>query len=300
MAIYVDVIIIENLIMNYIILFTTGMILKVRIYHFRIFIASLIGGIYAIVGYIGILELYTNVLAKIILSIVMVYISFNSNSVKKILKQLMMFYLTSFVFGGVAFALLYFVKPQDILQKNGVLIGSYPIKIVFLGAILAFVMLKIVFKWYKKRLTNKDMLCDVNIYMMNNSIKVKAYIDTGNLLKDPISQIPVMLVEEKALVNLIPEKILNNLQNILGGDRKKVENMEINTYISKIRIIPFSSLGKENGMILGIKPDYIEIIEEEVKKIKNVIIGIYDKTLTKNGSYQALVSLDLIEENSDS
>ena len=63
----------------------------------------------------------------------------------------MIFYLTSFVFGGCAFALLYFVKPQDVLMKNGVYIGTYPIKIALLGGIVGFIITNIAFKIIKNK-----------------------------------------------------------------------------------------------------------------------------------------------------
>ena len=46
-------------------------------------------------------------------------------------------------------------------------------------------------------------------------------------------------------------------------------------------------------MLVGIKPEQIEIIEEETKEEKNAIIGIYNKSLTKKGEYQALIGIDL-------
>ena len=65
--------------------------------------------------------------------------------------------------------------------------------------------------------------------------------------------------------------------------------------MSKLKFIPFSSLGKQNGMLLGIKPDYIKVISNETETVnKNVIIGIYNKSLTKRGEYRALVGIDLI------
>ena len=48
-------------------------------------------------------------------------------------------------------------------------------------------------------------------------------------------------------------------------------------------------------MLLGIKADEIIVEEEDdIKVSKNVIIGIYDKSLTKRGEYRALVGLELI------
>ena len=65
--------------------------------------------------------------------------------------------------------------------------------------------------------------------------------------------------------------------------------------MSKLKFIPFSSLGKQNGMLLGIKPDYIKVISNETETVnENVIIGIYNKSLTKRGEYRALVGIDLI------
>lgn len=66
-------------------------------------------------------------------------------------------------------------------------------------------------------------------------------------------------------------------------------------YMSKLKFIPFSSLGKQNGMLLGIKPNYIKVISNETETInENVIIGIYNKSLTKRGEYRALVGIELI------
>lgn len=101
--------------MNYIILFATGTIVKVPIKIWRTLISSTIGSIYAIISYASSLEIYSNVLLKIILSIAMIYIAFEGKSLRKLFKQLIIFYLTSFTFGGVAFALLYFISPENIL-----------------------------------------------------------------------------------------------------------------------------------------------------------------------------------------
>jgi len=118
MTIYIDIIFLENLFMNYIILFATGTIVKAPIKIIRTFISSTIGSIYAIISYMSVLEIYSSILLKMILSITMVYISFNSKTLKQLFKQLIIFYLTSFTFGGVAFAFLYFVSPENILMGN--------------------------------------------------------------------------------------------------------------------------------------------------------------------------------------
>ena len=173
------------------------------------------------------------------------------------------------MFGGVSLYLIYFIRPQEALIKNGMFAGQYVFKVIFLGAILAVIVIKFSIK----------------------IIKTKAMIDTGNLAKEPITNTPVVIVESSLLESYLPKELLRNIDNVLAGDLNNVPE----NYISKLRCIPFSSLGKQNGLLLGMKAEEITIIIDDEKKIKqNVIIGIYEKSLTKRGEYRALVGLDLI------
>ena len=215
MTIYIDVVLIENLIMNYIILFATGIILKEKIQHIRLILASLLGAIYSIIAYMSILNLYTSIILKLLLSIIIVHISYNPQSFKKMWKCILIFYLTSFVFGGAAFALIYIVKPQDILMKNGLFLGTYPLKTIVLGTIIAFGIIITAFKIVKTQITKKDMFCEIKVKLNNKKIETRAMIDTGNLLKEPITNTPVVVIEHTLLYDCIPKEILNNLEDII-------------------------------------------------------------------------------------
>lgn len=281
--------------MNAIIIYASAIILKIKPKTIRIILASGIGSIYAITTYVTELHIYTSMISKVILSIIMVYVSFNPQSIKKLFKQVFIFYLTSFVFGGVALYLIYVIEPKNALIRNGMFVGDYVLKVIFLGAIVAFIIIKIAIKIIKTKINSKDMYCNIRIKISGQIVSTKAMIDTGNLAKEPITNTPVIIVESSLLYDILPKEILNNLDMILGGDLSKIPEKIQSQYMSKLRCIPFSSLGKQNGMLLGIKADEIEVEREEDKKItKNVIIGIYDKSLTKRGEYRALVGLDLI------
>ena len=252
MTIYLDVILLENMCMNYIILFATGIITKVNIKQIRVILSSLLGGVYAIMSFAPILEIYSNIIFKFLISVIMVYIAFGPKNIKVLAKEIILFYLISFAFGGCAFCLLYFIKPQDILMRNGYLTGTYPIKIALLGGIVGFVIVNIAFKIVKARISKKDMFCDIQIFFEEKSTQIRAMIDTGNLLKDPISGIPVIVVEKSKLESIIPKGIIDNLNTILGGGKEKTLNEEEEKYLPKFRVIPFSSLGKQNRTIVRI------------------------------------------------
>ncbi|MBQ9658667.1 MAG: sigma-E processing peptidase SpoIIGA [Clostridia bacterium] len=295
MTIYIDIVIIENLIMNYIILCATAIISKTEIKQIRIILASLIGATYVIMSYVVNVQIYSNIILKIILSIVMVYISYKPVKIKKLGKQILMFYLTSFVFGGVSLALIYFIKPQEVIIKNGQFIGKYVLKTVFLGGIVGFIITVATINIIKNKKGKKDVFYTVKIHLQGKIIETVAMLDTGNLLKEPITNRPVIILEHTLLYEIIPKQILNNLENILAGDFSKIPEEIRDEYISKLKVIPFKSLGKENGMLLGIKCEKV-IIEndEEIKEENSPIIGIYNKSLTKRGEYRALVGMDIV------
>ena len=155
MTIYLDLILLENIIMNYIIILATGIICKVDVKQIRVLLSSVLGAIYAIIIYLIDLKIYNSQITKVLVSICMVYIAFNAINIKTMLKQLIIFYLTSFCFGGAAYYLLYVINPELIKSINGVLVGTYPIKVAILGGILGFFIINISFKIRKKKLTKK-------------------------------------------------------------------------------------------------------------------------------------------------
>ena len=291
MTVYLDIIFLENLFMNYIILFATAVILRMETKLFRTFLSSLIGSIYAVIIYMNILNVVlSNIFLKILLSVVMIYVAYNPKTIKAFLKQLVIFYLTSFTFGGVAFFLIYLISPSKVLMKDGVLIGTYPIKIILFGGILGFIITVVAFKSIKAKLSKKDLLCNIKININNKSTVIKAIIDTGNFLKDPISNVPVMVVEKEVLRGIVSDIILDNINEIING-----KNIKIGEMISKIKVIPFSSLGKKNGMLLGIKADNILIeLENNYKLVNEIIIGIYDGKLGRSNKYSGLIGLNIL------
>lgn len=299
MTVYLDVVLLENLCMNYIILFATGYLMKIKMKQLRLVVSSLLGGAYAVIAYLEILPIYSSLGMKIVLSILMVYIAFKAKGIKLLSKQLVIFYLTSFVFGGCAFALLYFIKPQNILMRNGVYVGTYPIKVALLGGIVGFMITYIAFKIVKTKLRKKDMIYPITITLQERELTTKAMLDTGNLLKDPISGMPVIVVEKEQLYSLLPSKLLNHIEEWIGGDETFLSQIEEKELITRFRMIPFSSVGKQNGLMVGFKADQVVVEKEEGAQIrKDVIIGIFNQSLSKDKRYTALIGLDLLEERS--
>lgn len=167
---------------------------------------------------------------------------------------------------------------------------------MFFSILTVGIIIKIFWEVIQSKITKERLLIPVKISFDNRMIYLSALIDTGNSLKDPLTNIPVMVVEFKALQELLPLEIKSIFENSQEDDLNRVTTIiSTSKWFSRFRLIPFSSLGKENGMLIGFKPDFIVIGEEEEKKdIKNVIIGIYNRSLSRNEKYKALLGPELV------
>lgn len=277
MTIYLDIVFFENIAMNYLILLATAIIAKVKIKPFRFLLSSTFGGVYTIATYIIPISQFQNIVLKILVSIIIAKIAFNPPKVKAWIKEIILFYLVSFTFGGAAFMLLYFIPP---------------LKATLIGGALGSIIIISVAIIIKDRISKKAMLCEIEIFYQGKTEKIKSMIDTGNLLQEPITKEDVIIVEKSSLKNLVDNDVLDNIDNIVSG--KWLNSTDIYNY--KFKIIPFSSLGNEHGILLGFKPDYVRVIDEEETIRSDTIIGIYDGKLSKSNLYSSLVGVNILKE----
>ena len=133
-------------------------------------------------------------------------------------------------------------------------------------------------------------ICDIKIKYREKEVIVKALVDSGNLLKDPISKLPVIIVEKKKLIGIVDEFILENIDNILNG--KWLEEENSSDIKHSFVLIPFRSLGNEHGLLIGFKPDTIQLhIDDDYLK-RDAVVGIYQGSLSgKSNEYNAIIGL---------
>jgi len=298
MEIYLDVLILENIVMNYLILWTSGKLSKMRTSNLRLFMGALLGAAYA--AFLVVrpdMKVYCTAIAKILLSIAMVTITFFPGKFVSFIKILVMFYISTFVFAGASFALIY-LNNQGALVKNGMIYVYWQSKwiTIFLSIITAVIILKIFQEIIQYKFIREKLLTGLRIIFESKQTDIAALIDTGNSLYDPLSNMPVIIVEFNAIKNILPTEICNIFESSIENDfTLMTDQLYSSKWFNRFRLIPFSSLGKENGMLIGFKPDYVEIGDDDEKKgISDVVIGIYNNVLSKGEHYKALLSPDLL------
>ena len=108
-----------------------------------------------------------------------------------------------------------------------------------------------------------------------------------------------MITEYDTVRELIPDDVQKVFEQEKENDLNAIAQiMAISKWASRFRIIPFRSLGRENGMLVGFKPDEIIIFDSD-RRIRscNIIVAIYRKNLSKDGEYGALIHPEMLKES---
>lgn len=237
MTIYVDLVFLINLIMDFYILSGVKFLLKLDTKFFRILLGSLFGSLSIFLLFFSLSSILLNFI-KIIISILMVLISFGKY---KFFNRLFYLYIISIFLGGS----IYLINDALGYEVSGLVFinNGYSINLIILliiSPIIIFMYVKEFLK-FKKRI---NTIYNVIIKFKNKEISLEGFLDTGNKLIDPYFKRPIVLLNKK-YIDLRGKKIL---------------------------YVPFSSLNNE-GLLKCIIPECILISDKEYKE---VLIGIQE------------------------
>lgn len=274
---YLDVIFFENLIINYLILSLTRKFSRKSSKPVKLFLGALLGACYVLIFFLLPYKMLHEVFAKIILSLLIIYMAFTPKTLKEFLRILAVFYLISFTIGGTIFAVLYTARLN--LQS------------LWVGILVAILLLYTNWDYILRKSKEEKMLYNIEIEIFQKQIETKGLLDTGNRLYDPLTKSPVVVVEFSVMESILPDdiEILLNEEEIVFN--KIFEALKEERWLSRIRLIPFISVGQSKGMMLGFKPDKLVVGGRE---IKDVIIGIYKSKIDKDDNYSALLAPEIL------
>lgn len=297
MYIYAEYLLIENIIINYIILYVTKKITRTKTSKLRIFIASLVGSIYTLVAFFPSLQFMGKFIIKFSISMLMIIIAFNSEKFNHFLKQISAFYMISFVFAGTIMGIFYILNNNFILTKFSFENFGELIKFLAIGIGLAILLIRYILRFHQYRISKENYITNVVIGLNNKEVELAALIDTGNSLKEPITQQPVIIAEYCIIKSILPEMVKKAY-----SERKELDLIFIAKIMEeigddiKLRLIPFKSLGNDSGILIGFKPDTIKIyLENETKRLtEDIIVAIYNDKLAADEQYNGLLHPEIL------
>lgn len=121
-----------------------------------------------------------------------------------------------------------------------------------------------------------DKLCRVCCVLRGRKIYIKGFVDTGNVLQDPLFHRPVCIAQKDSFLEVLHE--INDCTKV------------------KYHVIPFRSLGCDSGMLEVITADtmYICYGKKEIQ-VEDALIGLTAQTLSSDGEYEFLVNAQLLK-----
>jgi len=178
MLIYLDLLFILNIWIDFLLLITTNIIMKYKINYRRAIISSLIGGLSTFLIFIN--NDYILIVSKIVICLIMQLVMNGYKGIKTIIENIFYFYMISIILAG--FFYLFNLDYLNLKERYFLLFVVTPI-------ILCFSRQKI------KKLNNyyKDVY-KVIIILNNKKYFFNALLDTGNNLYDQYKKRPVSLV----------------------------------------------------------------------------------------------------------
>ena len=299
--IYADVVFLINFIMNYLIFWVVSKLTKRRCSWWRLGLgAAVASGLYCILIFVAPFRVFVNIFSALVIVMAAIAVTFRPASVKDFLKLIGLTYISAFSIGGAGIGLFYFTNISDVIGNMlSVGVNNFSFTMLLVLSCTTYIALKLGLPLFRRTLIKRQMFCNVKVSVAQEAFSLNGLVDTGNSLTDPLSKNPVIVAEFDGIKNILPEA----LRAIFYEDKENdilsvVANINDANLHRRIRMIPFTSLGKQNGMLIGFKPDFVEISDDAKSIIlKDVVIGIYNYSLSKDGTYNALLGPELLQVN---
>jgi stage II sporulation protein GA (sporulation sigma-E factor processing peptidase) len=289
-VVYLDVFFLVNLVMDLILLKLTALYIKPQTTYLRCLSGAICGSILSIIAValqlrtsiFSLLISYDNMIIHMLFSYVfivwaMVAITFGRSSIKEMLTRSAVLYIITIFMGGLFNFLYSYTYFGYLLQSIFRGFTSSVNVIWMLGVTFTSYMILNLLHIFWKRIRGGSMMVEVVLILNNQKVSVKGLIDSGNSLTDPYTGKRVHII------------CVSSVRNLLDG---------ISIYEHNFKLIPFRSLGKNNGLIRAITFDELHIYnadeenmdtKEEIYSEKSPIIGLYEGCLSKNGEYEMLL-----------
>ncbi len=287
-TIYLDVLICVNLFINYFVLLSVTKFLHLKITRLRLMLAALLGAFYSIFILFPKVNIALSLIIKIIMSITICLAAFGFLDTFRLIKTMIVFYSMNFLLCAFIFFIQYFLSPAGVFIKNGIV--YFKISPLFL--VSSTIIIYLIFRLSDYFLAKRDLPvenCTVTLFYMDKKVSLDAKIDTGNTLREPFSNDPVIIAEYSYIESILPEDLKDIFQNF---NTCKC-NSSLSSYNAKFRLIPFSTIS-ESGVLPAFKPNKVEISYLGKVLEKDAFVCACKQKIADE-KFKALVSQEMVD-----
>lgn len=207
MVVYIDVLIVLNLYINYFLIRATAMITRRVCSRGRSVLAALAGAAGALMILLPELPFLVVVLIKTGLGALIVFIAFGKQKPADLAMYTLFFLVVSFTFAGVMMALWTFAAPLGMVWSNGTAYFNIPISALAAFTAAAYCAVRLVRFFSDKRL-HCERICAVKISSNDCAVELRGLCDTGNELCDLLSGKHIVICRYDKIAPIAPSNAL--------------------------------------------------------------------------------------------
>ncbi|MGG3452938.1 MULTISPECIES: sigma-E processing peptidase SpoIIGA [Paenibacillus] len=314
MIVYIDLLFLMNLLIDASLLLVTAWMRKQKIIFWRLALSAGVGAMYVVMMFLPELSFLYTFLVKFLFSVVMLWLAFGFGSLQNYLRNMGAFYIVNFAAAGGILGVHYLLQDSGEIwsgiwySASGGL--SFSIKI---GAFFILVCFFVVLFWFKRVIAARQrqerihsFLAEMEVRIGDTTIACTGLIDTGNQLTDPLSRLPVTVMEASLWERVLPPSYRGKLADE-RADNLILELTEAGDFPwpERLRLVPYRGINKGTQFMLALKPDEVTVrLEGREHRTTRVLIGLDGGRLSTEGTYRAIVHPALIEsaetkDNSD-
>ncbi|WP_027400096.1 sigma-E processing peptidase SpoIIGA [Anaerovorax odorimutans] len=298
MVIYAEYLFLENFIIGMIILILTSKICGIKPKKVFLVLGGVLCGIYSFTIFFEDMSNFLAVVSKLAFSGLVVVLVFWPGRVKLFGKIILIFYIVSFAMGGITIGAMYFFGAEGVTNNSSTYISGPTYINVAFGCFLTYLAMSGLASFLKGRLLNDKTIRQVEIFLNEKVIVVNGLVDTGNFLRDPISGKPVSIISKRIAVKILPEDIVDLITKDIMWDMVYKKIMETE-FCGRLKLIPFHSVGKNEGMLIGFRSDSMIIKDKQgERKMDGAILAISQEHFargSKEFEYDLLLNREVLE-----
>ena len=287
MTIYIDVLIVLNIYVNYFLLLAVSKLTHTKLYIGRCTFASVIGSFFSLIILIPSISVIFSIILKLIAASIIVLLAFGARDFKRYFRMLLYFYAVNFIFAGVMLAVWLTFKPSFMRFNNTYFYFDFSLFSLIVSTVIAYIAVSLI-RYFLDRKSMGNKKYSVIFSVNKQTVSAEAIADTGNTLTDIFTGKPVVICN----LEFIP--ISEEYKELLiDNDMDRIQKYMIeSTELKGVRLIPFSTLNS-SGTIAVFNPDKIIIKENETGEVKevNALVGIGTQSI---GTYKSIFNPNLL------
>ncbi len=243
--------------MDFLVLLMVKSVTKCSTTHTRLILASLVGALLSCVIIIFLKDTIVQFITfHVIVNTIIIKIGFKIRNLRKLMECMIALYFSSFLIGGVFQYFSQYLK-----------VGS----LFFALSLTSYLVVRIIWRLLSCLNKSNNIIADVNIFVSDRCLRVRALIDTGNSLRDPYANKPVHILQ------------MESVSSLLDG---------VDEAMLLVRYIPYQTIDS-SGTLKAFQASKLQVYGDKEVVIEKPIIAIGEKRISKGEVYQMILNPDI-------